>query len=440
MIITDTCYGVIPLRRKNGDQEQQQEWEILVIQHLKGEHWAFPKGHPEPNETALESAKRELHEETGLVIDTLLVEQPLTEHYNFENKRGDTINKSVHYFLAQVSGTLVLQAEEVKDSRWVPINDAHTLLTFDAAKNLLKSAIDALHQHSINDKMLDSFHANKHLIIDSHSHIHEDVDNLEFADIKLPLHCTWLMGTTVDDWTRVNRYGDRLGTRTIRCFGVHPWFVHLVHPPKELLDTNPEQDPTKMVSDTYPTVINTAWPDQLRQQLTQYPNAMVGEIGVDRVTKCRATGKNEQAEQWIVFDQLIKIAVEFNRLVSLHCVQLHGKLLDYFIALPIDQMPRKIALHTFSGKPSTVDSFAKMKTKGNRFYFGISFINLSSSKVYKMIKSIPDDRLLLESDQNTPLEAESSILDVVMAICKAKEWTVEQTITITRQNAIEFQA
>ena len=45
--------------------------EFLVIQHptesndVKG-HWDFPKGHVEDNETELETATRELQEETGI--------------------------------------------------------------------------------------------------------------------------------------------------------------------------------------------------------------------------------------------------------------------------------------------------------------------------------------------------------------------------------------
>ena len=45
--------------------------EFLIIQHsnesneLKG-HWDFPKGHVEDNESELETAVRELQEETGI--------------------------------------------------------------------------------------------------------------------------------------------------------------------------------------------------------------------------------------------------------------------------------------------------------------------------------------------------------------------------------------
>ncbi|EFA84463.1 hypothetical protein PPL_02496 [Heterostelium album PN500] len=306
-------------------------------------------------------------------------------------------------------------------------------------------------------ELLNEFNRFKNRVIDSHCHIHEDQNEIDMVKNndnynndsnnstasnnkeKLSFSQSWLMGTTVPDWDRVNSYASVMGDRAIRCFGIHPWFVHLVHPPQSLLETNPAGDPTKMVMDSYPTVIDSSWPEKMKQLLLQHPDAMVGEIGVDKVTKCRATGKNEQEPQWVVFNRQIEIAAELNRLVSLHCVQLHGKLLDYFIALPLARMPRKIALHTFSGKPSTVTSFAKMKEgKGSRFYFGISFINLSSSKVSKMIQAIPDNRLLLESDQNTPTEAESSVFQVVLEISKAKSWTIQQTIVVTRNNAIEF--
>ena len=39
--------------------------KFLILKHKKG-HWSFAKGHKEKDETALETAKRELHEEAGI--------------------------------------------------------------------------------------------------------------------------------------------------------------------------------------------------------------------------------------------------------------------------------------------------------------------------------------------------------------------------------------
>ena len=56
-----SCGAVIARQTENGR-------EILLIRHVNGGHWAFPKGHMEGNETESETALREIREETGLTV------------------------------------------------------------------------------------------------------------------------------------------------------------------------------------------------------------------------------------------------------------------------------------------------------------------------------------------------------------------------------------
>ena len=42
--------------------------ELLFIKHRHGTHWSFPKGHMEEGETEVQTALREVKEETGLDI------------------------------------------------------------------------------------------------------------------------------------------------------------------------------------------------------------------------------------------------------------------------------------------------------------------------------------------------------------------------------------
>ncbi len=125
----ETSYGIIPLRKQTG------EWKVLLVQHKKGAFWAFPKGHPEPNETPLEAAVRELFEETGLKIKHLLRETPFQEVYTFA--RGEQlIQKQVFYFLAEVEGQVTLQPSEIYDSRWVKVAEAATFITFPESQRI----------------------------------------------------------------------------------------------------------------------------------------------------------------------------------------------------------------------------------------------------------------------------------------------------------------
>lgn len=133
----ETSFGVIPLQQ-NGDH-----WQVLLILHKGGRHWAFPKGRSNPGESALESAKRELQEETGLEIERLLQDEPLVERYEFRRK-GEVVTKTVQYFPALVRGEVRLQPEEIRDAKWVPLKEAVKHLTFREAKEMCQSLVKQL--------------------------------------------------------------------------------------------------------------------------------------------------------------------------------------------------------------------------------------------------------------------------------------------------------
>jgi 8-oxo-dGTP pyrophosphatase MutT (NUDIX family) len=111
--------------------------------HSKGVHWGFPKGRASPNETPLESATRELKEETGLDIAELLSSNPIVERYQFRH-RGEKVIKVVHYFPALVTGELKLQVEEVRDAKWYTFRQALDQLTFKEARYILKECMGLL--------------------------------------------------------------------------------------------------------------------------------------------------------------------------------------------------------------------------------------------------------------------------------------------------------
>jgi bis(5'-nucleosidyl)-tetraphosphatase len=115
--------------------------KYLIIKHRKG-HWAFPKGHAEKGETKLETALRELKEETGVSRINLLKKSVLLkEVYKFADKKGVKILKKVDYFIAEAKSRKVkIDYNEVTNFRWATLKSGIEKVTFDESKSVLKKA------------------------------------------------------------------------------------------------------------------------------------------------------------------------------------------------------------------------------------------------------------------------------------------------------------
>ena len=137
MLHEKSC-GAIVYRRFHGNVE------ILLIKHINSGHWSFPKGHVEGDETELETARREIKEETGLDV---ILDQTFRETVSYSPKR-DT-QKIVVYFLALARNyDFVPQAEEIAEIRWVDIARATNMLTYENDKTIVNKARAAIKQHS----------------------------------------------------------------------------------------------------------------------------------------------------------------------------------------------------------------------------------------------------------------------------------------------------
>jgi len=104
------------------------------------EHWGFPKGHLEGEETPVQAAHRESAEETGL--NDLLLHGPIRIidwHFRF---RGRYIHKFCHFFLFESpAAEVVPQLDEgITDFRWLHLDEALELLSYDNARGVLKRA------------------------------------------------------------------------------------------------------------------------------------------------------------------------------------------------------------------------------------------------------------------------------------------------------------
>jgi 8-oxo-dGTP pyrophosphatase MutT (NUDIX family) len=103
-----------------------------------GATWTLPKGTPNPDEGLEETALREVAEETGLEVRLVA---PLDAiRYSFV-QAGTRIHKTVHYWLMEpVGGDLAAHDHEFDEVRWVPLEEAPALLTFETERALVERA------------------------------------------------------------------------------------------------------------------------------------------------------------------------------------------------------------------------------------------------------------------------------------------------------------
>ncbi len=122
--------GVVIRRGDRGDE--------VVIAGREG-MWVLPKGTPDPDERIEETATREVREETGL--DVRIVRPLGTIEYWFALPRR-RVHKTVHFFLMEaLGGDTSRHDHEYEEVRWVPVEDAKRLLTFDTYREMLERAL-----------------------------------------------------------------------------------------------------------------------------------------------------------------------------------------------------------------------------------------------------------------------------------------------------------
>lgn len=133
MLHEKSC-GAIVYRKFHGNTE------ILLVRHINSGHWSFPKGHVENGETEVETAKREIMEETAIDV---IIDPTFRETVTY-SPRKDTV-KVVVYFLAKAKNIdFVPQADEISEIRWVDISYASRVLSYENDRNIAVKAKNAI--------------------------------------------------------------------------------------------------------------------------------------------------------------------------------------------------------------------------------------------------------------------------------------------------------
>lgn len=145
-MITEKSAGFILI----SDNFHASHPSVLLLHYLSG-HWDFPKGNIENDETEMQAATRELKEETGIEIFTLLHGYRHVLNYKY-TKKSTLISKQVTLFLASTNVNEVAISHEHIGYQWIEINAGVNQVTYSNARTALTSAINFLKDLTPNTK------------------------------------------------------------------------------------------------------------------------------------------------------------------------------------------------------------------------------------------------------------------------------------------------
>lgn len=127
----ETSCGAIVYTRREG------QYLFVIVQEKSGAY-SFPKGHMEGSETEIETARREIFEETGLkpvFVDGFRE----TDAYDLKEKPGT--RKQVVYFLAECGNEpMVAQKGEIRKTVLLPYDRAIERFEWEGTRRVLTSA------------------------------------------------------------------------------------------------------------------------------------------------------------------------------------------------------------------------------------------------------------------------------------------------------------
>ena len=142
-------YGIIPLMQKDG-----QRYTILVQLSSGGHRW-FPKWHPNPWESIVDTMTREVQEETWLDIERKSINRELVliEEYVFlTKKKKKKVHKVVTFYTAEIPYVDISQIHgysegdgEILAKKTVLLRDACDIVSYAATRENITKLLKTHH-------------------------------------------------------------------------------------------------------------------------------------------------------------------------------------------------------------------------------------------------------------------------------------------------------
>ncbi|OAA37450.1 Deoxyribonuclease, TatD [Metarhizium rileyi] len=319
--------------------------------------------------------------------------------------------------------------------------------------------------------------------------------------------------------------------QVIPSFGWHPWFSYQLYddvaaeptyiPPAQS-PTAGEVDETALLAAkklhyqavlaqppkdddfvaSLPTPVSLSlFISSTRNRLERYPQALVGEIGLDKAFRLPQRWDAGSAEsrddtltpggregrllsryrvrmehQNVILRAQLRLAGEAGRPVSLHGVQAHGILYDTVSDFwkgyekhvpskrekrlvargaedesddedandpPEKPYPPRICLHSYSGPAQCLRQWLSPKIPAGIYVSVSTAVNFNTTssrdKFADIVRAVPDDRILVESDLDCAGEKmDAALEDMYRRVCEVKGWTLEDGVLRIARNMEHF--
>lgn len=178
--------------------------------------------------------------------------------------------------------------------------------------------------------------------------------------------------------------------------------------------------------------------------------------------------------QKVILKAQLELAGKYQRAVSVHSVQTHGAVFDLLQelwkgferpskrqrkrrqsapdahiesaeAMKVDKpmpFPPRICMHSYSGPPDALKQFLAPTVPADVYFsfsICINFSTPAAAKAESVIKVVPKDRLLIESDLHCAGEKMDELLKgIVLKVCEIRQWGLEEGAKQLKENWIRF--
>ena len=120
---------------------------FLIIKMLNG-NWGFPKGHTEDQETDIQTAIREVTEETGINIEILDGFKKSIKYIPFPE-----VLKEVIFFIGITEEEKVtIDKDEIEDYMWCSYEEALKMITYKPQRDVMESSLQFIKNYYGDDK------------------------------------------------------------------------------------------------------------------------------------------------------------------------------------------------------------------------------------------------------------------------------------------------